>query len=210
MPEHHFNTGITLVREDGQRIAGYYQYPPSSLETTFNTMANLGKFGVGALSLGITAAMPFCPPCAAAVTLLTVSEYLVRLIPGADVVANLIAMANPQKFLDCATRWGFGTLPDADDPEASDSDFFKGTGGSFGGGAAKLYKSTIVDDPNQLKRFEKWTQTGKSGAAMATFALGLYENKVWEAKFDDATASELRDTKEYEKCLSKTWKDPTT
>ncbi len=198
------------MHSDGQKIVGYYQYPDSSWERMGKTMANFGKFAVGTISLGITAAMPFCPPCAAAVSLLTISEFLVRLIPGADVVANIIAMANPLNFLECSTKWGFNGLDPTQSSEVDEQEFGTSMMGSFVGGGSKLYKSTILKDPDKLKRFEKWTKMGKSGAAMATFAYGVYENKVWETTFRQSTESEFRDTAAYEACLSSTWKDPTS
>ena len=211
LPDYDFHTGITLVQYEGQVIAGYYQHSPTTFENLGATMANVGKMMVGVTMLGLTAAMPFCPPCAAAVTVLTVSEYLVRLIPGGDFLGNIIAMANPMNFIECTTKWGFGNLDRRGPSETGDLEFGKSLAGAIAAGGAAAYKQNVViNDPAKLERFEKWSKMGKSGAAAATFAYGLYENKFWEVQFANASASDLRDTAAYEECLADTWKDPTT
>src|SRR5690606_40939298 len=97
-----------------KEVWGYYQYSDSAVESFVAALPKVGKFTVGLVSLGLTAAIGLCAPCSAALAVLQASEFLVRLIPGGgDIFGNVLAMLNPLNFMECSTKWGFDTL-DAD------------------------------------------------------------------------------------------------
>lgn len=203
--EYGFSSSIALVNADPLVIEGRWQHPPSGFERFVEqVLPQVGKFVIGLTSLAAGATVGLlCPPCAAALAALTVSEYLVRLIPGGDLLGDMLAMMNPLNLLECGTRWGFDTL---EDPQMKRQEEIEASIA-----AMKLAKTVIVDKPDALERLNQKSSNVaklKVAGASASFAAGLYTNRVDQFRIVEADAAELRDTEAYVSCVSQTYKTP--
>lgn len=200
-----FNTSIALVNSDPLVIEGRWQHPPSGFENFVErVLPQVGKFVVGLTSLAAGATVGLlCPPCATALAALSVSEYLVRLIPGGDILGDMLAMMNPLNLLECSTRWGFDTL---EDPKLKGQEQLEDTIATM-----KLAKTVVVNRPDALERLNtkssNVTKLRVFGAS-ATFAKGLYTNRVDQFRIVEADAAELRNTEAYVDCVAQTYKAP--
>jgi|GEM_PF-1639251 len=203
-----YDSAYVLVDASNKEVWGYYQHSNDFWDNMAEVLPNAGKFTVGVVSLAVTAAVPFCAPCAGAIALLQVSEFLLRLVPEpGGFIANLVAMANPLNFLTCATQWGFNTLEDTG-VEVTDIQAARaGTSVAVGLGAAAT-KSVLVEGTKAMERFKTLTATAKAGGAAATFAYGLYENRIDKFDFSAANTADLRNTDAYTRCLANTYHNP--
>src|SRR5690606_7328764 len=203
-----YHSAFVIVDSYEKEVWGYYQHEKNAFEKAVAALPKVGKLAVGVVTLGLTAAIGLCPPCSAALAVLQATEFLVRLIPGGDVFGNVLAMLNPLNFTECAIKWGFDTLSPTSGGPISDQDATLAGLKIEAGVGTRAVKSIAIKDPTVLAKYEKYSTRLKKGAAVLTFAYGLYDNRIDQFDFSEANASELRNTDEYVNCLANTWGDP--
>ncbi|HLU64446.1 MAG TPA: hypothetical protein VKY66_07970 [Protaetiibacter sp.] len=203
-----YHSAFVIVDSYEKDVWGYYQHEKNAFEKAVAALPKVGKLAVGVVTLGLTAAIGLCPPCSAALAVLQATEFLVRLIPGGDVFGNVLAMLNPLNFTECAIKWGFDTLSPTSGGPISDQDATLAGLKIEAGVGTRAVKSIAIKDPTVLAKYEKYSTRLKKGAAVLTFAYGLYDNRIDQFDFSEANASELRNTDEYVNCLANTWGDP--
>jgi len=205
-----YHSALVIVDALEKEVWGYYQYGDTFFEGLASSLPKVGKFSVGLVSLGLTAAIGLCAPCSAALAVLQASEFLVRLIPGGgDIFGNVLAMLNPLNFMECSTKWGFDTLDAHSGGPVTELEFTTAGFKIEAGLGTRMIKSIIIDEPDLLAKYEKYTTRAKGLGVAMTFAYGLWDNRIHNFDFSGASASELRNTDAYTQCLANTWGDPT-